>query len=199
VAESGRLDGRVPDPELPWQVLESRTLIESPWLRVHGQRLRTASGFEIPEYYLLDAPDIVVVLALTEAGQVVLVRQYRPGAGRGVLELPAGMLDPADQSPAAAAERELLEETGYRPRRLEPLAALYPSPARQSNRSHCFLAIGCQEIALPAGDPAEDNLAVSLLALDDLRALARAGGLPSQSSLACLFLGLERLRDLNLP
>ena len=127
-----------------------------------------------------------------------LVRQYRPGAGRAVLELPAGMLDPADQSPATAAERELLEETGYRPRRVEPLAALYPSPARQSNRTHCFLAIGCQEVALPAGDPAEDNIAVSLLALDDLRTLARSGGLPSQTSLACLFLGIERLRDLNL-
>jgi 8-oxo-dGTP pyrophosphatase MutT (NUDIX family) len=197
VAESGRLRGSGPDPELPWQVLESRTLIESPWLRVHGQRLRTASGFEIPEYYLLDAPDIVVVLALTEAGQAILVRQYRPGAGRAVLELPAGMLDPADQSPATAAERELLEETGYRPRRVDSLAALYPSPARQSNRTHCFLAIGCREVALPAGDPTED-IAVSLLALDDLRTLARAGGLPSQTSLGCLFLGLERLRDLNL-
>ena len=197
MVEPGRLSGPAPDPELPWQVLESRTLIESPWLRVHGQRLRTASGFEIPEYYLLDAPDIVVVLALTEAGQAILVRQYRPGAGRAVLELPAGMLDPGDQSPATAAERELLEETGYRPSRVEPLAALYPSPARQSNRTHCFLAIGCQEVAVPAGDPTED-IAVSLLALDDLRSLARAGGLPSQTSLACLFLGLERLRDLNL-
>jgi ADP-ribose pyrophosphatase len=197
VAEPGQQRGPSLDPELPWQVLESRILIESPWLRVHGQRLRTASGFEIPEYYLMDAPDIVIVLAMTEAGQALLVRQYRPGAGRAVLELPAGMLDPGDHSPATAAERELLEETGYAPRQVEPLGQLYPSPARQSNRSHAFLALGCQQVAAQTGDPAED-ITVSLLPLDQLRALARAGGLPSQASMSCFFLGLERLRELGL-
>jgi 8-oxo-dGTP pyrophosphatase MutT (NUDIX family) len=197
VTEPSGLGGPGPDPERPWQVLESTTLIDSPWLRVERQRIRTDSGYEIPEYYLLNAPDIVIVLPLTVDHQAILVRQYRPGPNRTVLELPAGMLETSDASPAVAAERELLEETGYRPGRIEPLGDYYPSLARQRNQAHCFLALDCQQVAAPAGDPAE-SIAVSLLSLGELRTTARSGGLPSAASLSCLFLGLERLAELGL-
>lgn len=181
-----------------WQVLASETVLDSRWLRVRRQRVRTAHGYEIPEYYLLDAPDIVVLLALTEAHELILVRQYRHGAGRAVLELPAGLMEPTDPNPARTAERELLEETGYRAARLEPLGCLYPSPARQTNRTHCFLALGCQWTAEPGGDPSE-QIELRLLPVGEVRAAAQRGDLPSQTSLGCLFLGLERLRALGIP
>jgi 8-oxo-dGTP pyrophosphatase MutT (NUDIX family) len=197
VADGTTDGGCPPREESPWQVIRSETLIDSPWLRVRRQRVRTARGYEIPEYYLLDAPDIVVVLALTEARDAILIRQYRHGIGHASLELPAGMIDPTDPTPPTAAERELLEETGYRPARLELLGRLHPSTARQSNVTHCFLALDCHPAAEPGGDPAED-ISLELLPVADLRAVARRSGLASQTSLSCIFLGLERLRELGL-
>ena len=146
---------------------------------------------------MLDAPDVIVLLALTPTNEAILVDQYRHGIRRDVLELPAGMVDAADATPAGAAERELLEETGYRPARLEPLGQLSPSPARQSNVTHCFLALGCERVAEPGGDPAE-SIKLRLVPLAELRGLARRGALPSQTSLSCLFLGLERLVEVGL-
>jgi 8-oxo-dGTP pyrophosphatase MutT (NUDIX family) len=177
-----------------WQVLHSETLVSSPWLTVHRQRIRTAHGYEIPEYFLLDCPDFVTVLALTSARQAILVEQYRHGPGRILLELPAGMIDATDSSPADAAERELREETGYRAGSIEPLGKLIPSTARQSNWTYCFLALDCEWVGQPGGDPAE-LIVPRLLPLDELKALARRGELPSQTSLSCLFLGLERLSE----
>ena len=191
-----------PDLQLPaadeaWEVLASETLVDSHWLRVHRQRMRTPRGHEIPEYFVLDAPDIVVLLALTEQREAILVRQFRPAIGRSVLELPAGMVDPTDASPAATAERELLEETGYRAARLEALGTLHPSPARQSNATYCFLALDCYPGGTPGGDPAE-SISVELLTIPALRALARRGGLPGQTSIAGLYLGLVRLAELGI-
>jgi 8-oxo-dGTP pyrophosphatase MutT (NUDIX family) len=114
-----------------------------------------------------------------------------------MLELPAGLVETTDTSPALAVERELLEETGYTAGRLEPLAQLFPSPARQSNVTHCFLALDCHQVAVPAADPAE-NISLRLLPLQKTRAAAIRGELASQTSVACLFLGLDRLSELGL-
>jgi ADP-ribose pyrophosphatase len=185
--------GPGPEAHPSWQVLHSETLLASRWLSVHRQRIRTASGYEIDEYYTLGAPDIVVVLALTPSQEAVLVRQYRHGVGRAILELPAGMLEDGED-PREAVARELLEETGYRAETIETLPIAHPSTTRQSNRSHCYLALGCRPVAAPAGDPAED-IEVCLLPLAELRTAVRRGDFPSQTSLSCLFLGLERLAE----
>lgn len=181
----------------PWEVLESETILDSSWLRVRRQRVRAANGHELPEYYVLDTADIVVLLALTSDGQAILVRQYRHGIRQGLLELPAGLIENTDRTPAAAAERELLEETGFKPDRLILLGRLFPSPARQSNVVHCFLALDCDRVADPGGDPAE-VITLSCLSLPDLRAAALRGDLASVISTSCLFLGLERLAAMGL-
>jgi 8-oxo-dGTP pyrophosphatase MutT (NUDIX family) len=180
------------EPLGPWQVLRSKTLVASPWLTVYRQRIRTAHGHVIPEYYVMDCPDFVTVLALTSAGEAILVEQYRHGPRCPVIELPSGLIDPVDASPRAAAERELLEETGYRAGTIESLGKLFPSTARQSNQTHFFLALDCVWAAQPRGDPAE-YINVRLLPLGELRALAARCELPSQTSMSCLFLALERL------
>lgn len=76
--------------------------------------------------YLDIRRDAVAVLALTEAGEAVLVRQYRHPLRRTTLEVPAGALDPGEE-PEAGALRELEEETGYRARTIRPLGAYHPS------------------------------------------------------------------------
>lgn len=197
MADPPAADHRPPTAEA-WHVLHSETILDSPWMRVRREHVRTPDGHELPEYYVVDAPDIVVIFALTADGEAILVEQYRHGLRQVSLELPAGMLEPEDPSPQACAERELREETGYRAGRIESLGRLHPSPARQSNSTWCFLALDCQIEGEPGGDPAE-TITVRLTPLAKLRAAAARGKLPSQTSMACLFLALEWLRERGQP
>jgi 8-oxo-dGTP pyrophosphatase MutT (NUDIX family) len=180
-----------------WEVLRSEVLIDSPFLRLRREHVRASTGYEIAEYFVVDAPDFAVILALTPDHQVILVRQYRHGLGRTMLELPAGVIDPTDASPAAAAARELREETGYQAARLEPLGVVHPSASRQSTSTHCFLALDCRQVTTPHGDPAE-SITIHLTPLAEMMPLARRGDLAVASSLCCLLLGLDRLRELGI-
>ncbi|GAB3743539.1 NUDIX hydrolase [Microlunatus parietis] len=94
----------------PWTLLDSRPG-SAGFVRIRADRYRLADGTEC-EWDILDGPDSVAVLALTEDSRVVLARQFRPGPGVVLDELPGGGVGPGED-PAAAAARELLEETGY--------------------------------------------------------------------------------------
>ena len=70
-------------------------------------------AFIEPEYYVLEYPDWVNVIAITDDGMMILEKQYRHGIGCAAWEIPCGVLEKSDSSPLSGAQRELLEETGY--------------------------------------------------------------------------------------
>jgi len=88
---------------------------------------------------LLIHPGAVVVIPLLDGGRIVMLRQYRPGPSRWIVELPAGTLE-GDEEPRKAAERELLEETGYRAGYLKELFKMYSSPGISNEVLYVFLA-----------------------------------------------------------
>jgi len=89
-------------------------------------------------------PGAVIVLPLLTDTEIVMIHNYRYSVEREMLELPAGTLDP-DESPAACAARELEEETGYRPGRLEPMGEFYTSPGITNELMRCFVAHDLQK------------------------------------------------------
>jgi 8-oxo-dGTP pyrophosphatase MutT (NUDIX family) len=101
-------------------------------------------------------PAWVVVLAVTAAQEVVMVRQYRHGSEKIHLELPGGLVDPEDPSPIAAARRELLEETGYGSRDFRIIGKCYPQPAILSNKCFFCLAMEVECLQALALDEGED-------------------------------------------
>jgi 8-oxo-dGTP pyrophosphatase MutT (NUDIX family) len=150
----------------PWQVLESRYLLERFWLRLREDRVRTANGTIIEQYHVLEQPSWSAVVCVTDAGELVLSEQYRHGAQSVTLELPAGVID-AGEEPLAAARRELREETGYEAEEWLPLLTIRPEPARHDHWAHFFVARGARPSAEQSLDPAE-NVVVRRLPLADL-------------------------------
>lgn len=138
-----------------WKVLESEYLVRRPWLTARRDRLELPDGRIIPEYYVLEYPDWVNVIAITKDGQFVMERQYRHAARKISLELPCGVMEEGE-TPLEAAQRELLEETGFGGGQWKKLMELSPNPSAMSNTTHCFLAIEVEKIAEQHLDETEE-------------------------------------------
>lgn len=95
------------------KVLASKYLFKKPWLTVRQEKIELPNGVIVPEYYILEYPDWVNTLAITKDKKFVMIRQYRHGSQTTNYEFCGGCVDPEDESPMAAAQRELFEETGY--------------------------------------------------------------------------------------
>lgn len=126
------------------------------------------------DFFVLEAVDWVNVVPVTPDGQVVLIRQYRHGVEDFTLEVPGGMVDPGDASPAAAARREMREETGFEADELLPLGWTHPNPAIQGNRCFSFLAQGARRVAATQFDTTEETEVV-LVPLAEIPGLIARG------------------------
>jgi ADP-ribose pyrophosphatase len=136
-------DGPGAGDGLAWPLDRSEQAGDFRHFRVRRDWYRSPRDGEPHDFYVLDMPDWVQVVALTTEGRLVLVEQFRPGTRVVTLEFPAGLVDPGEE-PAAAAARELAEETGYRGGEATIIAALAPNPALQNNRLFVVLIEGCQ-------------------------------------------------------
>jgi 8-oxo-dGTP pyrophosphatase MutT (NUDIX family) len=156
-----------------WRTIRSETLLKDRRINLRADHCVTPDGVEISPYYVLSYPDWVHVVAITAAGSLVLVRQYRHAAGEYLLELPGGAVDPGDTSIEAAARRELIEETGFTAARWELVSSLHPNPATHTNRVHVFLALDARCDRPQSLDIGEGDLTVELhnipVVLDGLR------------------------------
>ncbi len=154
------------DPDLARWTVESRDILQDcrvfRVLRQHARREPPPAPEEIEsgrrarsDFYVLDAPNWVNVVALTDDDDLVLIEQWRQGIEGYTLEIPGGMAD-GDESPREAGERELLEETGYRAREWRELGSIEPNPAIQNNRCYTYLALGAESSEKPQFDSTEE-------------------------------------------
>lgn len=141
--------------------------------------LKENNGWEYA--FRTNATGVVVVVPVTDAGELVLVEQYRPPVQSRVLELPAGLVgDNGDDKEdfKIAAQRELLEETGFHAASLEEMVACPSSPGMSDEVFTVYYASGLERVA-PGGGVGNENITVHLAPLDNfnewLEALLKKG------------------------
>jgi ADP-ribose pyrophosphatase len=136
--------------------------------------------------------DSVNIFPMTDDGQVVLVKQFRPGSEQVEMELPGGMIDPGEK-PSRAAERELLEETGYEGN-IEFLSARSYSPYSEGKR-YIYIATGCKKISGQDLDM-DEYVDVAVVDMEDLENLLYDGKIrnPDGAYMALHHLGLLKIR-----
>jgi ADP-ribose pyrophosphatase len=127
------------DEPASWPVVSSAELARGRLVTVRTDKVRMPDG-ELAERDVVIHPGAVAVLALDDAQQVLLIRQYRHPVRRLLWEIPAGLRDVPGEPPWATARRELVEEAGYRARDWRILADYYTSPGFSTERLRVFLA-----------------------------------------------------------
>jgi ADP-ribose pyrophosphatase len=182
---------RFPDDPAAWQALATTYLFRRPpWLVLRHQHFRLPTGREIADYWISEYPPWVNVVAVTEADQVVLIRQYRPGLGDVHWEIPAGVVEEGEDI-ETAARRELTEETGYGGGRWSRLTRLSANPALQNNITTSYLAEGVVPLGRSHPEATED-LRVHLVPLAAIRDLIDSGDMIQALHVAPLLLYLLR-------
>lgn len=152
-----------------WETVSSEYIFRRPWLTVRHDKVKLPDGRINPEFYVLEYPDWVNVIAITEDGHIVMERQYRQGLGKTCYEIPAGVMEKGENA-EEAARRELEEETGYGGGEWKEIMLISGNCSTTSNLTHCFLATGVRKISAQHLDSTED-LSVCLLTLDQVRML----------------------------
>lgn len=155
--------------ERKWKIVSTEYLVKRPWLTARRDVVQLPDGRINPEYYVLEYPDWVNVIAITKDRRMVLERQYRHGLGKTCFELPCGVIEKGE-TPLEAAKRELLEETGYAGGEWKQWMTLSPNPSTSNNLTHSFLAVGVEKVSGQHLDATED-IEVSLQDIGFVREL----------------------------
>jgi ADP-ribose pyrophosphatase len=151
------------------RTLESRLLHEGRYFSFLRDEVELPNGRRTHRDFVRH-PGAVAVVPFLPDGRVVLVRQYRYAAGKELLEIPAGTLEPGEL-PLDCARRELVEETGYEARELEPLLSCYMAPGYSSEVIHFYKARGLREVGHEQ-EPDED-IAIERLDLEAVREMIK--------------------------
>ena len=176
--------------ELAWETLATEMDYTCPGFDVAVDDVRLPDGTE-SEYHYVSEPPSVVVLPFTPDGDVVVIEEWRQAVGRVNYGLPAGGLESEDADPAAAARRELTEETGYEAAAVEPLATYEPANGLFDSTFHYVVARGCEPTAEQNLDDNE-SIRVDTTTFADLQERAIAGELrDGRSALAVLQYALQ--------
>ncbi|WP_338394023.1 NUDIX hydrolase [Fulvitalea axinellae] len=182
---------------MDWKTLKSERVLEDRWISVRSDVCQMPNGRLVEPYYVLDYPDWVAVVAITDEGEVIINRQYRHGAGRTILELPSGTVEP-NEDPAETVARELLEETGYIFDKIIKTGETSANPSNHSNIAHCFLALGGRKIAEQNLDESEE-IEVNLVSLDRFGEMLEGNELLQAMHVTSAFYALRKLDKMKGP
>lgn len=173
-----------------WQTLTTQDLyVADPWLKLSMEQVKLPDGRIVDDYYRIQLQDYAVIFAQVPDGRVILIRQYKHGVGKASLTLPGGGLVPGEP-PLVAAQRELLEETGYEAEDWRSLPSFITSANYRCSEGHIFVAKNARKVAEPNSGDLEE-MEVVLLPPQDLIQAVQQGQVVVLGALAAIALALN--------
>lgn len=140
-----------------WKTLARRTILEQgKWLRVENHTVQLPDGQVIEDWAWVITPDYVNIVAITDEGKYVCFRQTKYGVGGITLAPVGGYIEPGEV-PLVAAQRELLEETGYRAAEWVDLGSYVVDGNRGAGNAYLFLARGARRVQEIDADDLEEQ------------------------------------------
>ncbi len=185
------------DEQLKWKTLSSEYLYNAVWLKARRDKCLKPDGSIVENYYVIEYPEWVTALALTENEDVLLVRQYRHAAEVVSIEIPGGCVDATDKNYEEAIRRELLEETGYAFKEAIYLGDTSPNPSTNANWMHMFLLTGGKKVQEQKLDEHEE-LEVMIVPLNELIRMVLNNEIIQAMHVTTIFFALEKLGKLSI-
>jgi ADP-ribose pyrophosphatase len=173
------------------ETLHTRAVFEGRAVRLRIDTVKTADGRKSTRE-IVEHGDCIAVIAIDEDDNILLVKQYRKAIEKELLEIPAGGID-ASEEPEEAVRREMQEETGYLPGKVERLGGFYSTPGYCTEYLYLYLAT---ELT-PSRLHAEDTAGISLVRvpLSEIPALLTSGKIEDAKSIAGLHMYLEHRKS----
>jgi len=170
----------------PERTLSSREIYHGRAVDIRVDSVEKANGIKTTRE-VVEHSDCITVVALDEQDNVLLVRQFRHAVGKFLLEIPAGGIDPGEE-PTDSVRRELQEETGFLPRKIEKLGGFYSVPGYGTEYLHCFLVTDLMPSRLVAEDT--EDIELVRVARDEIPRLIASGEICDAKSIAALLMFL---------
>lgn len=174
--------------------LDSSRIYEGAILNVRCDRVTAVGGTAYRE--IIEHNGAVAIVALTDEGKIIMVRQFRYACGRSVLEIPAGKIDKGESDPLEAARRELKEETGYSAENVKYLGKINTSVAYSEEVIHIYAMTGLE----PGIQALDEDEAVEVVEMPFSEAyrMAAFGELIDVKTIAALLMAKEQLSEEGL-
>ena len=174
-----------------WPILGSEIALQHPFVTVDLETVLLPDGRIIPDWPRVHARDYVNPVVLNDREEALVITGYKHGLGRSSWQVLGGYLEPGE-APMPAAQRELLEETGYYSDEWEHLGSFVVDANRYVGTGHFYLARAARQVALPDNDDLE-QYAIHWVSLPELRRALHDGRIAILSYAVNVALGLLRL------
>ena len=164
-----------------WRRIHSETLVDTHWVKVHRDSVELPNGCRIDDFYTVAINDAAAIVALDDAGNIILKKEYRYCYDRDLIEIPAGTFESGETDGLKVAQRELLEETGYVSDNWQYIGATVESSAKLTNQMHIYFAQHCRTVSEQKLDETEE-LEVLVVPLEQAVKMVMRGEICCNSS-----------------
>ena len=173
------------------KTLSSRLIYDGRAVKLRIDTVKMPSGRETTRE-IVEHADCVAIIAIDADDNILLVNQFRKSVEKALLEIPAGGIEPGED-PATTVRRELQEETGYLPRKVERLGGFYSTPGYCTEYLYLYLATELIPSQLQAEDT--ENIRLTRVPINQVRRLITSGSICDAKTIAGLLTFLEYQKD----